>query len=155
MKRKLTADEALLRLESQCSRAEICTFEAMQKLIRWGIEKREAEKIVSTLVSNKFIDDSRFARAFINDKTRFARWGERKIRVALFQKRIASQIISEHLSQVDPEIISSNLEDILQSQARTIANPRTYEGRTALFRYGVSRGYQPSLVAEIIKKNFV
>ena len=42
----------------------------MEKLRGWGIAGHKAETIVQHLVDTRFIDDSRYARAFVSDKDR-------------------------------------------------------------------------------------
>lgn len=145
---------ALEKLESLCARAERCTWELRQKLWNWKIPSTEADRILESLKKRKFVDDERFVRAFVNDKIKFARWGERKITAALVAKRIPLELIKTALLKCDEELIRRNLLDLLQAKSRTIADVASYEGRTKLFRYGISRGYYPNLVSQVIKENF-
>ena len=151
----LTVDQARMRLEKQCARAEHCTYELRQKLYRWRISASDASNIIDSLIENRFVDDERFARAFINDKIRFARWGQRKIHAALLQKRIPTEMTQRLLGEIDPEFVVANLEEILEQKARTIDNVRTYEGRTRLFRYAISRGYLPDDVSRAIRGKYL
>ena len=151
----IAPDIALQRLEALCARAEHCTYELRQKLWTWKIPQRDAEKIIDSLLSRKFVDDERFVRSFINDKINFSRWGERKILMALVAKRLPGSLIRDILAnEVDKEKIKQNLLDVLLSKARTLKEPHTFEGRTKLFRYAVSRGYYPDLISEVIRKHF-
>lgn len=153
VKRPVTAKEALARLESLCARAEHCSHEMREKLRTWGIAPADAEQVMHSLLRNKYVDDSRFVRAFVNDKVRFARWGRRKIAQALAMKRIDSALVREALADVDIDIYASNLEDILNAKMRSLGDEAaTYEGRTKAYRFGVSRGYEPDLVANILRK---
>ncbi|MBO5780255.1 MAG: RecX family transcriptional regulator [Muribaculaceae bacterium] len=155
MQRKpLTTENALIRLESLCARSERCTFELETKLRTWGITGSEAEKIIDSLIDNRFVDNSRFARAFANDKVMFAGHGRLKIRMALISKRIERSIIDEALNEIDEEAYREKLRDILTAKARQITDVDTFEGRTKLFRFGASRGFEPALVSEMVKAMF-
>ena len=79
MSAQLTDEEALNRVASYCSTAEHCRAEINEKLQRWGIAYDTIARILDRLESEKFIDDERFCRAFVNDKFRFAKWGKMKI----------------------------------------------------------------------------
>lgn len=150
----LTLDDARARLEAMCARAERCTFELREKLWLWGIPAEQAAQIIEHLKKTRFVDDSRFARAFVNDKVKFARWGRIKIRRALTQKRIAADIIDTVLDEIDETIYRTNLDELLRAKAATIDEPRTFDGRTKLFRFALGRGFEPDLASASIKSSF-
>ena len=154
LEKKLTPEQAVVRLETMCARAERCTRELRDKLWQWGISAADADSIIAGLVERRFVDDTRFARAYINDKVRFARWGRRKIRAALATKFIDSRMVSELLDEIDETVYSDNLTSVLKLKASSLHEPNTYEGRTKLFRHGVSRGYEPDMVAARVKTLF-
>ena len=74
----ITEDEALNRVAAYCSAAEHCRAEVSEKLQKWGIAYEAIERILARLEAEKYIDDERYCRAFINDKYRFAKWGKMK-----------------------------------------------------------------------------
>lgn len=154
-KQPLSVEKAVERLENLCMRAEHCTYEVRQKLYRWKINPEAGEKIISHLVKQRFVDDQRFARAFVNDKARFAGWGPRKIYMALIVKRINSETINQALAEVDDALFDNKLIELLQTKSKSLTEPNSFEGRTKLFRYGVSRGFAPDKVSSVIKIRFV
>ncbi len=148
-------ERARLRLEELCARSEHCEYELRQKLYRWKVSASDSETIMKSLIYRRFVDDRRFTRAFVRDKVQFGRWGRRKIALALAAKRVDRSIVDDALDEIDDQEYEQNLRDILTSKARTIEEPRTYDGRTRLFRFAASRGYEPDLVARIIREVFV
>lgn len=124
------------------------------KLRTWGVGSSDTDKIIESLKANRFVDDARFARAFVNDKYRFAGHGRMKIRLALVAKRVERPIIEEALAEIDEEIYAARLRDILLAKIRRTADADTYEGRTKIFRFGASRGFEPDLVAAAIRDIF-
>ena len=80
---EITETEALNRVAAYCSTAEHCRAEIAEKLQRWGIAYDAIDRIINRLEQEKYIDEERFCRAFINDKYRFAKWGKMKIGQAL------------------------------------------------------------------------
>lgn len=152
VKKVITAEIALARLEDLCARAEHSAGEIREKLRRWGIAASDGDKIIESLKSRRFVDDSRFAEAYVADKVKFARWGKRKIYQGLLQKRVDSAIIKEMLEGIDPDLYVDNLRFILQSKIRSTPDLiETYEGRTKLYRMAIQRGYDPSLAGQIIR----
>ena len=80
VKRQLTYESALARAASLCSRGEHAEAEMRRKLRQWGAETGDADRVVEWLVDNGFVDNSRYAHAFVYDKSRFDLWGRVKIR---------------------------------------------------------------------------
>ena len=147
--------KALLRLEELCARAEHCEFELRQKLYRWMVSASDADTIINSLKHRRFLDDQRFTRAFVRDKIQYARWGKRKIALALAAKRIERDTVAEALDDIDQSDYENNLAELLKAKARTIDDAKTYDGRTKLFRFAASRGFEPDLVAKYIRKLFI
>lgn len=151
-KKPLTPDAARIRAEELCARADYSAGEIRERLIRWGIFPSDADRIVDALIDTRFIDDERFARAFVRDKIEFARWGKRKIALALYHKRVARDIINETLDDYDETSYLAALNAVIASKRRTLADPDTYEGRTKLFRHAASRGFEPNLIAAALRR---
>ena len=152
-KKAISPEKAMLRLETQCARSEMCTHEAMAKMARWGLATSEATAILDSLKARKFIDDARFARAYVRDKYRFQRWGRRKIAYALALKHIARTLIQDAFEEIDEDEYREILAGLIASRARGMGDDaRTYEGRTRLFRAAASRGYETELIAAELKK---
>lgn len=149
-RRPLTPENALVRLESLCARAEHCTFEMATKLRGWGITGYEAEKIIDRLVDNRFVDDERFARSFVRDRYRFSGYGRRKIALGLIAKRIPRDIIDSAMEEIDEDIYFENLRRLIDRKASGL-DTSLFDDRNKLYRYGIGRGYESALVAKAIK----
>ncbi|MEE0978351.1 MAG: regulatory protein RecX [Muribaculaceae bacterium] len=153
IRKTVTPEKALYRLETLCAASEQCSYELYVKLKRWGISAADSEAIMDSLVRRKFVDDSRFAVAYVRDKYRFGRWGRRKIALALSQKRIDRTIINEAMEAIDSGEYVEILAGVMRSKARCIKEGNSFEGRTKLFRSVASRGYETQMIASLISKN--
>lgn len=150
-RRTLTPEKALSRLEDLCARSEQATGEVAKKLNAWGIASADARRIIDSLVSRRYIDDRRYCQAFVKDKFRFAGWGKRKIYAALLLKRVDRNLISEALDGIDKNEYLTMLHDLVRAKAQTINGADTYEGRTRLFRFAASRGFEPELISQVLR----
>ena len=63
-----------------CAKAEHCTQDVVAKLKSWGISGLESEEIIERLKKENFINDARYAKAYVNDKWKLDHWGKKKIR---------------------------------------------------------------------------
>lgn len=150
-RKELTPETAQTRLEDLCARSEQCESELRNKLRLWKIAPDDAEAIIDSLRRRRFVDDRRYAASFVRDKYRFNHWGRRKIEMALRQKRVASDIIAEAIDTVDEEEYRDIARQLLARKARDY-DLDDYEGRMKLYRFGIARGFEPQLVAAIVKK---
>ena len=136
-----------------CAKAEKSTGDARRLLFRWGVDKAEHGRIIARLVGDGFIDDRRYAGAFVRDKVNFSRWGVYKIRAALRNKQIAEEIINEALTEVDSPG-NKNMEEKLlrqlESKMRTVKYNSAYDLRGKLLRYGTGLGFDYENVAAAV-----
>ena len=116
-----------------------------------GLEKLAGGKmqgVLQKLLADRFIDDNRYAEAFVRDKIRLSGWGARKIRTSLRLKGIAAAIIDEALTRLDPANQSERLRTQLEKKLRLTRYKDTYDLKTKLIRYGLSLGYDYEAVMD-------
>ncbi len=68
--KKMTENEALLRLSAMCASAEHCSYEMTEKMRKWELPDDAAARVMERLVNDKYIDDERYSRFFVKDKQR-------------------------------------------------------------------------------------
>ena len=83
----------LNKIKNYCAKREVCISEATKKLLKIGLDKDETKKIVELLVKQKYIDEKRYAFAYVNDHYKLKKWGRNKIKNSLKLKGITSQNI--------------------------------------------------------------
>ena len=152
MAKILTPPEALHRAAALCSSAEHCTADIREKLARWGVTEADSRTIIARLVQERFIDEQRYAVAFVKDKFRFSGWGRIKMRYALQQKRIDGSDIDHALATLDEEPYNDRLLELLQAKSRSIRDDDPEARRAKLFRFAASRGFEPSLIFNALKQ---
>lgn len=134
-----------------CSRSEHCIAEVEEKLRQWGASKADYDKIIDYLVSERFIDNSRYARSFVRDKFQFNGWGRQKIRAMLRDKKIESEIISHALEEINDELYLSKLQLLLHQKAGTLSCEDSYSRNSKLYRFALSRGFESVLISRCLK----
>ena len=143
MNRKpITEADALNRLAAYCYVSEHCRADVREKLQKWGLSAEATERIVSRLEEANFLDESRYAKAYVHDKLRFSGWGKRKIALALQQKHVARTTFQPFLDALDAEEYLQILRKALEQKARTLkAEDGDYQRRLKLTRFAMSRGF--------------
>ena len=137
------------RLRNLCSRREYCSSDILKKALTALEGDREAaEQILKKLVSEKYVDDLRYAAAYAREKAMISGWGETKIRYMLSAKRISRDIITQALAEIDEDKADSRLQKLLENKARSLKDDPQI--RLKLLRFALGRGYQYDDVAPVI-----
>lgn len=149
MKKQITTDEATLKLADLCARSEQCPADLMAKMLRWGLTKADATQIIDYLTDNNFVNEERFARAFVNDKVRYSRWGLLKVRHALAMKRIPADVIRAAIESVDRQLYFDNARFVADRLLRDtdLTDPKS---RDSFCRKMASRGYEWVTVSKVL-----
>ena len=121
-----------------------------EKMTRWGIDEDAQQRVVEYLVANRYVDDRRYARSFVNDKLKYNKSGPRKIEQSLWMKHIDESILREALDDVDNEEYISVLRPLLTSKRKTTKAETDYEMNQKLLRFAIGRGFTFEQVKEVI-----
>lgn len=133
---------------SYCARGERCTEDVVTKLKTWEVPESLQRGIIETLYSENFLDDSRFAKSFANDKWRFNGWGKIRISYALQLKKIKRQLIEEALEQIPSEAYFAQLGQILSAKWESLHREGKDDIRNKVYAFGLRRGFEPDLVIQ-------
>ncbi len=146
----MNEDQARNIAERYCSGAEHCCSEVRAMLDRHGAQTDVTESVIRYLLKEKYIDETRYARALVHDKVRFARWGRQKIAQALWQKRIPEDISHAALQGIDMDEYMDALKEIVKSRYRVTKGATEYERKIKTMKSVCSRGYEPNLVRTVL-----
>ncbi len=150
--KEYTENELKFKAEAYCSSAEHCSAEVEAKLQAWGADAEVTERIVAHLRKERYLDDTRFCKAFVRDKYRFTRWGRMKIVQALRMKHLPSDAIQAGLEEIDEEEYSNGLKELLRQKARSVTGKNEYERSAKLIRFAVGRGFAMDEVMRFVKQ---
>ena len=114
MKKEKTEEEAFLQLASLCANAEHCQYEMLEKMKRWELSDEAQARVMARLIEERYVDDRRYARAFVKDKIRYNKWGRRKVQQGLWMKRIDKDIQDEVLDEIDEKEYLNVLKPLFQ-----------------------------------------
>jgi regulatory protein len=135
-----------------CAGREMCNSDIRKKLISWGVTEEEAEKIIIRLINEKFIDEERYANAFVKDKFRYNKWGRIKIGAALRMKKIPDEVIRTALEIIDEEEYLKLLQSLIEKHKRTVKAKNQYDLKGKLLRHCQAKGFESHLVFELLKE---
>ena len=150
MKKEMTEQEAYLQLAALCAQAEHCEQEMRDKMRHWELDETVQNRIVDRLIKERYVDDERYARAFVKDKIRYNKWGRRKVQQALWQKRIDADIQQRVLNEIEEKEYLDILRPLLKQKRKSIKAESDYELNQKLVRFALGRGFGFDIIRQCL-----
>ena len=150
-----SAQQALQSLMRLCARSEKSSGDALRLMQQWQVPQAERQGVLERLVKERFIDDGRYAEAYVREKSRLSGWGARKIAMQLRQKGVSQAIIDEALRQLDSNVELPRLVEKLRRKIRTTKYTSDYELRGKLMRYALSLGFDYDIAQRAVEDSLV
>ena len=149
--KRLGPEEALLKAQQYCAWQERCHSEVRHKLLEWGIFGDQLEEIIVALITDDFLNESRFARAYARGKFRLKGWGKIRIIRELRLRKISENCIREAFEEIEHSEYLNALRDILSRKAKEIEAESSFEFNQKLLRFALQRGFESELVLDILR----
>ena len=150
MKKEKTEEEAFLQLAALCANAEHCQYEMLEKMKRWELSEEAQARVMAQLIEERYVDDRRYARAFVKDKIRYNKWGRRKVQQGLWMKRIDKEIQDEVLDDIDEKEYLDVLKPLLKQKRKSIKANSDYELNQKLVRFAYGRGFTFDIIRQCL-----
>ena len=150
MKKEMTEQEAYFQLAALCAQAEHCQQEMRDKMRRWGLNDTMQDRIIARLIKERYVDDERYARAFVKDKIRYNKWGRRKVQQALWLKHIDSDVQQRVLDEIDEKEYLDVLRPLLKQKRKSVKAESDYELNQKLVRFALGRGFSFDIIRQCL-----
>ncbi len=141
--------QAFLKASNYCSKREACIFDIKKKLYQWQIPENLYSEIIDLLIKQNYINENRYAEAFVNDKYKFNHWGRLKIKHALLSINIDNKYISKALQNINETEYYTFAQKSICQKAKTLNFDDYIKSKQKLIRYILGKGYEPELVQKI------
>jgi regulatory protein len=148
-KTKWTKDVALTELKRWCAADEKCHSQVRTKLIEHHIYGDDLEYIISELISENFLNETRYAVAYASGKFKINGWGKIKIKQGLISKQISSYNINKALNSIDPEEYMTVLKKLLVEKQKS-TNTSTLQGKQKMVNFLLQRGFEQNLISNLL-----
>lgn len=153
--RKYSLLEAKTKLEALCAYQERCSFELEQKMIQWEVDREDRDRLLAFLIEHNFLNEERFAEAFVSGKVNIKRWGRIKIKSELKRRKISDYSINKALNSIDPDTYLANLRKWAGQKWKTTEKEKnTFARKAKIYRFLGGKGYEQDLIRETVDELF-
>jgi len=149
-KKYLTKEQALQKLRHYCGYQERSHYDVQQKLWELGVRRAEHDEIISTLIEEDYLNEERFAKAFVGGKFRMKDWGRKKIYYALKEKQVSEYSIRKALKEIDEEAYRGTLLELAEKKYAGLKDEQYLVRKKKTIDYLMQKGYEPELVTSIV-----
>lgn len=151
-KKKLTPAQALIRAQLACAYQERCHQEMRNKLYEWGLYPDAVENILANLITENFLNEERFAKAYAGGKFRIKKWGRIKIKIELRKRKLSDYCIKKGMLEIDDKDYIKTLKQIIAKKSKEVKGGSLQVRNYKIAQYAASRGFEQDLIWDIIKE---
>lgn len=142
----LSAQQVKQKIERYCAYQERSHQEVRKKLYDFDLYRDDVEEMLSSLITEGYLNEERFSKAFAGGKFRMKKWGRNKIAHALEGKGVSQNCIRIGLKEIDEQEYVAALRALLKQKAPGLEEDSVYVVRDRLSRFAIQKGYEPDLV---------
>jgi regulatory protein len=150
--KKYTPAQAKGKIEYYCAYQERSHHEVRNKLYEYGLYSSDVEDLLSQLITDGFLNEERFAKAFAGGKFRMKKWGRIKIVHDLEAHGISKNCIKAGLKEISEEDYQTTLKGLLIRKNELLEDENEFARRDKLVKYAIQKGYESDLVWRLIKE---
>jgi regulatory protein len=150
-KKKLNPSQALLKAQSACAYQERCQQEMRDKLYEWGLYTDAVENIIADLITTNFLNEERFAKAYVGGKFRIKKWGRIKIKLELKKRRLSDYCIKKAMQEINEEDYLFTIKQLIAKKSKEIKGGKPQARAYKIVQYIASKGFEQSLIWDVLK----
>lgn len=151
-KKQVTIEEALQKLKHFCSYQERSHYETQQKLYSLGLYKKDVEILLTQLIEENYLNEERYAKAFVSGRFRIKQWGIIKIKYELQQHKVSSYNITKALKSIDKTDYLATLQALAVKKWASLKSEQYLNRQAKTTSFLLQRGFEPNLIATAIGK---
>jgi regulatory protein len=131
---------------SWCAYQERCQQEVRDKLYEWGLWPDAVENIIAELITQNFLNEERFAKAYAGGKFRIKKWGRIKIKLELKKRKISDYCIRKAMTEIDEDDYRKTLKKVLEDYSKKLKEKHPLKRKYRIANYARSRGFEQDLI---------
>jgi regulatory protein len=145
-----TLEQALVVLQKYCAYQERCHMEVEQKLKSMRMIPEAIDHIIVALISDNYLNEERFAVAYVRGKFNIKKWGKKRLLLELKQRKISQYNIEKALQQLDRKTYLSTFHLLAEKKANTLEHLPPLKKKKKLVDYLLYRGWESELIYDKI-----
>src|ERR1700712_5074322 len=126
---------AMAKAEHYCPYQERSQQQVRNKLYEWGLWTDAVENIIIRLIEENYLNEERFAKAYVKGKFSQKAWGRIKIKQGLKLKNVSPILKKKALLTIDTSDYMGALTRLIEKKEATITEKDPYKRKYKLQQY--------------------
>ena len=143
-----TVNEIEFKLKQYCSYQDRCHNEVEKKLKTFDVISEVKEQIISNLISENYLNETRFCKSFVRGKFKIKNWGKRKITLELKNRKVSNYNLKEGLKEINEIDYLDKLENIFNKKLASLDHLSLINKKKKIFSFLLYRGWETNLIYE-------
>lgn len=139
-------EDAKRKLEHYCAYQERCHKEVRLKLENMALIPEAIDAIIVHLITNNYLNETRFANSFVSGKLRIKHWGKRRLILELKRKGISERIINDAITTIDYDEYLAIFNTLANKKLSQIKETNSFKKKKKLTDYLAYRGWEYQLI---------
>ena len=154
LRKSYTLEQALSKLQKYCTYQDRCHIEVERKLTEMRIIPQAKEHIIISLIDGDYLNEERFALAFVKGKFKIKKWGRIRLKAELKKRKISKYLIKSALEQISEKDYLFTFEELANRKANSIKADSILLKKKKLADYLIYRGWESNLVYKKVNQLF-
>lgn len=150
-RKRFSPTEAQVKIQRYCAYQERSHKEVKNKLYDYGLYQSQVDEIVSQLITDGFLNEERFAKAYAGGKFRMKKWGKLKIKNELEFLGLTKNCIQRGLKEIEASDYSKTLKALIKKKSAESKEENIFKKRDKVARFVIGKGYEPEMVWEYVR----
>jgi regulatory protein len=153
-KTSFSLQEAQKKLEHYCAYQERCHWEVEQKLKQMGMIPSAQELIITKLIEENYLNESRFAQSFARGKFRIKKWGKQRIVRELKARKMSAYNIKLALKEISDSDYQSTFFSLFEKRKEAVSHELIPIQKKKILAFMVYRGWETHLIYTALNEAF-
>ncbi|MGY6520849.1 MAG: regulatory protein RecX [Mongoliitalea sp.] len=149
-KKYWSLSEAKVKIAAFCAYQERCQQEVRTRLAERGIRGDEAEELIALMIEEGFLNEERFAQAFVRGKFSLKKWGRIKIRQALKFKQLSDRCIATGMKEIDADEYFKILQLEAEKKWNSLDKLDKFPRKMKVQQFLLGKGFEQDLIQAAI-----
>jgi regulatory protein len=151
---RYTPNQAKSKIAKYCAYQERCHQEVRDKLYTFGLSPDDVELLIYEMIQHDFINEERFAKAYVRGKFIYKKWGRNKIKMELKRRKISDYCIKKGMKEIDGDKYEEVLLGLLEKKISSLKTIKGYQKNYKAAQFVMNKGYEGDIVWALIKEHF-
>jgi len=148
LQKTYTVDEAQKKLENYCAYQERCHKEVRNKLREMRMIPEAIDNIMVHLIQQNYLNEERFAKAYVRGKFRIKKWGKNRLLRELKFRQISKYSIDSAMKEIDLDDYYLTLDELVIKRIDQVNEKNIYKKKKKVADYLLYRGWESHLIYE-------